>query len=1365
MGDSEKGLASMGFPPLMYASLALIGGVVLASFVLGPSGMSQLQSVTMDLLGLFDIIAGMDQAAIDSALATSYAISCTSIMNVQAPSDATLDAYAGEPGDAGAQALAAERIEEYWYNKSATPIVGETCNQSVTEDGVEFGVTNVSVHCDDFVKGGGCEVKGFTLPQKRINDGWISWIVSRGHPEHILYYQALPKGVDESWTNLGDRYNSMGIAVSAGVSVATPALFKAAKVFVGGATGVAKVGRSAKVFASGLRNNPAKIAYYAGSATTTVANPRAAAKYAGRMAMNYVRSLPARAMTSWHRIFARDISTYAVGYAKNAPTRINRDMVEEAVEQTSRSLRSTGFKDLDQAALRSEVAESLSETALRTEVTDEGIEKISRVMARRWQAAGRQTAEEFADQATQQSVRRSVTSEGVQKLAFRQNEFQEQAFRRIGMADKLLGQTNKEIVDQVTSLSVKGDMLEPMVNKGLNSISHAAKISKRAVDPAVLKRQGIRTACGSSLFRVGMFEGAMQLMDSSQDIANEHDGVSQAYAEDMQRLEEGDIESESGLNYPEGLGHCLAYTGLTAGQASKRMCGRVGVGTPPRLTSGTSGLYAQAKGAQACAAITMVGVTADQMMQEQTPFMPQESNSLQLYNPAYGTMEFPLNRFANFYFMALNKQNVGITKQAKERFYLVSPVETSKGKLATDQEGGVVIEPGGITQRLAGKQRAEKGDNDPCNAIDQFKEFMKENIEEVAVAGLMPVGGVIGAMAFIGVASGGLPNIIEGQEISVNRSWAEEEYNAKGSFFESGICPNNIVYTDLPIVGKEVIMDSEYELANTVYHEQMQDESNEQQVVTAPPGYKEAAPSESFQAQFDDTPTTDNLTEYQEDWLDIEYRWSSFIPMTQPIDIGQNVTDFKQTGDWLRPDEIDDHNVNVKEVADVGAIFDLGSTDFTLIQEDFISFTVNVDAEITLYYPCLSGICDKDVNIDWSESFDWPDDPLVLSLDDIPGELPTPQISVENVADIYTGDDFDVTNVDLTFSWEISTDDFAEWVREDLPSRDISVPETDIGITIPNDLLGDCCIEVGFGVTTVNEEPDDDAEYDGVAEFYFFNAIGPEENWTLPGGNEVNLRLEHNVTATMDYKYNTGWVPRKYISQHGEGFDAYKPPPGVVGTTVDYIDSDRTMNYFVNALDIRLDKGGQGNFKYIPQFGGYADDNGDPLYGYDASDGGGGSIAIYLFGGVIEMIVYSAMGACTVGIVTAAICYPIGGMILGGLGAVTEMAAQTYKNGCNWPIHGCERGFIESSFMTFETIGGMTIEAVTGVSDTVGEIASAGASKAAGIVGASVSDDFDWGTDIIDGFFSPNNENNEDEEEDTTEPFYEDEEEFAEPYG
>lgn len=1329
MSSSDKGLAALTFPPLMYGALAVIFGVVITSFLLGPSGMGQVQSAVMDILGLLDVIAGMDQAAIDSALATSYAMSCTSIMNQKMPADASApNAHAGEPYvDAGNQVLAQERIHQYWDNRSATPIIGETCNASTTDSGVEFGPTNVTVTCDDFERGGGCDIHGFTLPQKNIRGGWVEWILGRGHPEHMLYYQALPSGVDESWSNLGERYNAMGVAIGAGISVVTPSIMKVGKALVkSGASGAIR--NAASYMASGMRNTPSKarlIARRAGQATAAAQNPRAAARYAGSMLSNYLRSQGARAVKSWHRVFARDVTTYASAYARGSYDDITEEAIDDAVGAVSRELRETGYRNLDQAAVRSDIEEVLARE-IGDDITDEGIEELSRIMARRWVGASRATAEEFAEQATQQRVARSATREGIQKLSYRQTEFQEQAFRKIGAFDRLLGQSSEEIMEDITSISLKGDIFESIFGKGIKTVRYVT-------NPARLKRNGIRTACSSNLFRAGMFDGAVSLMDSAEDIANEHDGVSQAYAEDMEELKEGDIESESGLNMAEGLGHCAAYAGLGAGEAAQQMCGRVGVSTPPNLGG------SELNGAAACATITMAGITAEKMMSTRTPFMPQESNSLQLFNPVFGTMEFPLNRFANMHFMSIDKTDVGLMGQSKNRFYLISPVQTKNDSIRGNEPGKVEVDPGGVSQRLSGKQRAEKGDADPCNAVDGFKEFAKEHIEEAMVIGLAPVLGPVGLLGMF-LTGNSLPNIVEGQDISVNRSYAINEYNAKGSFLQEGLCPNNVIYTDLPIVGKEVIMEDDYQYTDTIYQEQRQSLAQSNDRVTAPPGYKEAYPS----AADGIFAVHNNLTMFDYIEGDPVYRWSSAMPMVQPIDLGMDTEDYRQVGDWLRTDELDEHEVAVKEVADVGAVFDLASAEITVLEAGAISFSFTIGGEVTVYYPCLSnGICSKEVDIDETISVSEPSNDLTISLDAIPAELPTPQLSVENATEVYSSDGQNLDNLNLSIDWEMTFDDFRSWIQDAI-GISVGISEIDLSIDIPADFMFDDWFDFGIYIETVEgEEPSDD-EYDGVVEFGGIIAFGKDPWCPLASGDDCtsstdpsfDLRFEYSPNTQFDYFLNTGWIPRKYISQFGEGVDDYRPPPGLIGSTIDAIDSDRTLNYFVNGLDVTLDTGASGP---------YQDTEGNPLFGYDASDGEAGSMAIYLIGGVLEMVVMSIVGACTATVLGTAICYPLGGAVLAGIGGLTEMAAQTYKNGCNWPVHGCNRGLVESTIKGAQVAAGaagqaagVAVDAAVDAVDDPQAAASAVHSAAAGMLTAS----WDLGVSIVD-FFTPSNETGE----------------------
>ncbi|MDY6776714.1 MAG: hypothetical protein SVQ76_01250 [Candidatus Nanohaloarchaea archaeon] len=175
--------------------------------------LSQLQNWAQQILGL-----GYAASAVNSAKAMSYAYSCTSLIHSATNCGDVLD----NPGNYDSWEVNACRDMKSDWNNDAIPRsdrVDKSCKRAAGK-GATFG--DAVVTCTDFDSAGGgdagCTVDGFTLPQKFGGDIMSrskQFLLGYGAPKYLLYYEAYDPTYANEWERRLTSTSALALAGSA----------------------------------------------------------------------------------------------------------------------------------------------------------------------------------------------------------------------------------------------------------------------------------------------------------------------------------------------------------------------------------------------------------------------------------------------------------------------------------------------------------------------------------------------------------------------------------------------------------------------------------------------------------------------------------------------------------------------------------------------------------------------------------------------------------------------------------------------------------------------------------------------------------------------------------------------------------------------------------------------------------------------------------------------------------------------------------------------------------------------------------------------------------------------------------------------
>lgn len=182
--------------------------------------------ILMVLVAVWFLMIPFHPDALASARATTFAVSCTSLINIHAPGDVP------------------QEIQTAW-NDNVSADINRSCAE--TEDG-RVSFREVEVECDPLdTDDGGCRIYNFNLPQECATDSlacelsnraadnyWSAYIAGLGDPRYLLYYEAFPEGPSQHWEALPENAIAMAdIFIGGAVNVMFFGAAKAARVVPG----------------------------------------------------------------------------------------------------------------------------------------------------------------------------------------------------------------------------------------------------------------------------------------------------------------------------------------------------------------------------------------------------------------------------------------------------------------------------------------------------------------------------------------------------------------------------------------------------------------------------------------------------------------------------------------------------------------------------------------------------------------------------------------------------------------------------------------------------------------------------------------------------------------------------------------------------------------------------------------------------------------------------------------------------------------------------------------------------------------------------------------------------------------------------
>lgn len=612
----------------------------------------EIHPLLADVLSLF--YGGQyEQAAIDTANAFSYTISCSAIMHAFPTS-------AGSVGTDWGDATVAD-MNETWYEGPATPQINRSCHAATKNNGVAFGPTNVRVTCDELTPGqgmhypttgvenrGDCEVEGATLPQETSGNSIVDqWLKANGMPKYVLYYQALPVEAKKDYMMTTAPYKMWAIAIAAG-----GAMIPAAGAGLRAARGAAVGTRLSSKFYAGVRSVTGQSANWMFRRFTAMVGHRAV-----RSTMTMGNGLGA---------YTVRVSKYATRHFQSSVGRqVAGDWAASFSGKLARAMRENGIRYLTdennvvplvrQASRESGAAMSSSaarDIAARVATDFDWAVRLHDDFAATSRAASRRAATKFllAAQSAADDTVGSVIDVG------------RRAARRGPGSDAAASYASK--LNQYATRAEK---------------TFTGRLPDR-VSSASMRDAAIGSACHGFAARQEVAELATE-------------AIQETFAENSEWLGE--------------TGVCAAYSGLASGGISS-VCRAAGVSNVPSGWVG-GGMTSTA----ACGFLVMAGHESMKATSTAVPTTPQHINSLYLARPWTGPEPFPLNEYAQWYFVKLNRQGSDNT-----RFHLMSPMYTRNLEDADDPRFVVDFDYTRVRQSSAHIIHDNGGEDAPARSAD-----------------------------------------------------------------------------------------------------------------------------------------------------------------------------------------------------------------------------------------------------------------------------------------------------------------------------------------------------------------------------------------------------------------------------------------------------------------------------------------------------------------------------------------------------------------------------------------------------------------------------------------------------------------------
>lgn len=635
-------------------SMSMVVAVILGLLVVGATAgvafgpLWDIFIQTGESLGL----AAYSPTALATAEAMSYAVSCSAIANGYSEGQGEdLSTFFGRLHD---------DMERTWNRGPTTRKVAVPCNASTGPNGEAFytGESDIVVKCDPLGSSDPqCEVYNATLPQQFASNSPLAWLKGNGLPNYVLYYEALSKDVQKDYLVIDQKFKMWAVALAGGA-----ALLPAAGKIAGGAADAGRwlaSGASARL-SGGILSDTASLADdVIGAARGAVGSKSIrpflnsgeglGGRYSWRLAKKgsamVTRSGGERAVAEE---FSRRMNTVLQQITRNSEEgldALSRQRVREVVNDVDEGLASAD----ETGDLVGRTGDDLTDDALRNYdgLSESGRSAYTDMIMNDLRVA-KEAGDEFVETGADQAVRTST---------------ERFMLGAMSAADDMSGVLFRGSADEVTENMANWlSRTEDTIGAG------APRVGKEA-----LAETGRAVACRGFAARLASSRVATDAIETALDEYTPGDGW---------------IDDTAG---------CVAFSGAT-GPGLQTVCRAAGVRNVPSV--GGAGW----KATSACAAMTALGVSAMQAQQRAIPSQPKNINSLYLQRPYMAPIEFPLSRYANWYFVRAKRGG-----SSDARFHFMSPMYTSPTELQDPNNPRIVVDAGSGTVGYGSSHIDDKG--------------------------------------------------------------------------------------------------------------------------------------------------------------------------------------------------------------------------------------------------------------------------------------------------------------------------------------------------------------------------------------------------------------------------------------------------------------------------------------------------------------------------------------------------------------------------------------------------------------------------------------------------------------------------------
>ncbi len=1196
---------------LPQSTLLVLGLLGASVVVLGVQ--SSLFAATDDVWGALQEDHGWDREAVDAAKAASFAMSCTALMN----------AHAGSPPYNGEASEVYRDIQDTWRNGPTTPLIDTPCREAapLTGAGVDFG--DVNVKCEEFHKGGICEIFRFHLPNEKIRDKWWPWIRGGGHPKYLLYYQSLPEYVAKSW-----RYKGFGIDSNDWQTTAL--MIGAAGWLLGPIGGAVSTPIAAGYAILNVMNVRGQLGVPGAFAELPAAKQKAAVADLSQRLSSY----GVDEMTPVRQAIARDAASAAYAHIPG------NDSAEQAVDGIVESVMDLQRESrADPITVEAEI--SGSAPALDPSVTGP---LASRIAARSSAAAA--FAEEESETLT------NYPQDGATD-AFYRNFFR-----------------NYLAADDLANMVEETDPEEHRIFRRIYGQAHATLRNL----PIETRRKTVtnarRAACASNAIRPGTLSDLVTVIEVSDP---------DQYGEHLPKRLKGSL-----LRGPtRSLGGTAICRDVAErpDQAIQQMCTEAGA-NPGAWIDSHRAQYRDTgvDGKTACAALTALGTAAIKQTGVHAPHYPGGNNALYLYSPIKGEMQFPLNNYTNFYFVGLDKQNPGFVEARYHPFHLVSPMNFGDFKGVTNAH--LTVAPTYLPNVFQGPSVAEKEGFSTC---DEFRNFQR-HVEGAVADGVDFVTGSApdpppyfvnrteaerrfhgsayapsGMWALVGCTA----NIIYTPHPIVGRKVMHSGDNVTAPPGYAAVKP----YAAPPGEGEMATSDRGYAVSVPGDEEDVDRLAWSHFMPMKQPRDHGRGTSAFKQIGAWDRPTTVTERDVEAEELQdvvIVLQWPNEIPVP---DLQVTLPEICFTGG-----NYERHKDEGNESSEEFNVTATGEETCVGLSSVGLSNTVTIP---TPDIPFIGSADDDEPGL-------LPDPPQVsvAELSDIETG-PNGQVTDIDLETIeFAPTDSETMEMDAADHGTLCVFEDLSNIIGWIPSPPDWVPDACFGLSLPF-MDASVALENNLVLDTQDPQNIEDGEFDGRVQFEIAD-IGVDIgaaiiNTDIPG--PVSSIRVGPVGTAMDIQSHVHFnlyganVPQRYVGPRGQGVSQYTYPT-IPDRLKDIIDSNQDITYHVNSLAVRVNMTGAGGGPHEEiRPNEWRTSSGKPIYGHGGSHGQGWSAYgefIYWTG----LQLGTAWWAVPLKWVTGFAPLVPEIDVIGMLEEKKPRIRTFYLEGCDWPHHGCSENAI-----------------------------------------------------------------------------------------